>query len=87
MDTHSRFLQKFVICGQNSFITLAPGACIKKHFTGIINSVIQKASVFVKASKNRLLITKALAYYITEFITAVKYFMIEAPVACIIKLL
>ncbi len=35
--------------------------------------------MFVKASKKRMTIAKALAYCTTGLITAVKSFMIEAP--------
>jgi hypothetical protein len=35
--------------------------------------------VYVRASIKSLTITKALAYYATEFITAVKSFMMHAP--------
>ncbi len=39
-----------------------------------MNSVIYKASVFVKDSKKWLTIAKALAYYNTELITTVKFY-------------
>jgi hypothetical protein len=55
------------------------GACIIKLITAVINSVKQKATAFVKASKKLLTIVKALAYCTTELITAVKSFMIQAP--------
>ncbi len=48
------------------------GACIITIFTAVINSVSKKVSVFVKASQKWLTITKALGYYTTEIITAVK---------------
>jgi hypothetical protein len=46
-------------------------------FAVVINSVTWKASVFEKARKNWLITAKALAYCSTEFITAVKSFMIR----------
>jgi hypothetical protein len=49
-----------------------------KTFTAVINSVTWKASVFVKASKKWLTIVKALYYFTTGLITAVKSFMIQA---------
>jgi hypothetical protein len=55
-----------------------PRACVIKLFVTLINSVTQKAGVFVKASKKRTTITKALAFYRREFITTVKSFMIQA---------
>jgi len=36
---------------EKSFIMLTPGVCIIKLIMAVINSVTQKASVFVKASK------------------------------------
>ncbi len=56
-----------------------PGACFIKLITAVINSITQKASVFVRASKKWLAIAKALAYCTTESITAVKSFMIQDP--------
>ncbi len=50
-----------------------------KLIMAIVNSVTYKASVFVKASKKRLPVAKALAYCTTEVITAVKSFMIQGP--------
>ncbi len=43
------------------------------------NSVRKKVSVFVIANKKWLTTTNALGYYTTEFITALKGFMIKAP--------
>ncbi len=58
------------------------GACIIKLITAVINSVTQKAGVFVKPSKKWLTKAKALAYCTTELITAAKSFMIQAPGGC-----
>ncbi len=55
------------------------GACIVKLLTVVINSVTKKASVFVKSGQKKLEKTKALGYYTTEFITAIKMFIIEVP--------
>ncbi len=55
-----------------------PRACVIKLFVTVINSVTQKAGVFVKDRKKRTTITKALAFYTREFITTVKSFMIQA---------
>jgi hypothetical protein len=40
------------------FIVQAPGVCIIKLFTAVINSVTSKASVFVKVNKKFLTISK-----------------------------
>jgi len=53
-------------------------ACIIKLFTAVFNSVMLKASV-IKVNKKLWTITNTLAWYITEFITVVKSFMIQAP--------
>ena len=50
-----------------------------KLTTAVINSVTLKPNVFVKGNKKWLTISKALGYFITELITAVKSFMIQAP--------
>ncbi len=42
--------------------------------------------MFVKGNKKLMTITKTLTYYITEFITAIKRFMIQTPGANVIKL-
>ncbi len=57
-----------------------PGACIIKLFTAVINALMYKAMVFVfiKAIKKLMTITKTLAQYITDFLMAVKSFMIQA---------
>ena len=60
--------------------------CIIKLFTAIVNSITLKASLFVKASKEWLIMAKALAYCTTKYITAVKRFMIQAPDDDILKL-
>jgi hypothetical protein len=64
----------------------AATVCIIKLFKAVVNSVTWKASVFVKASKKCLTIAKALAYCTTEFIMAVKSFIVQAPGANVIKL-
>jgi hypothetical protein len=50
-----------------------------------INSLMQKVSVFVKVNKKLLAITKTLAQYITEFIMAVKGFMMQGLSVIVIK--
>jgi hypothetical protein len=54
------------------------GTCIIKLFTAVINSIMEKGSVFVNSSKKWLIIRKKLASYTIEFITAVKGFMIQS---------
>jgi hypothetical protein len=56
---------------------MVPGACIITLIAGTINCVAWYASVFVKDSKKQLIKTKALAYYATIFITAVKNYYIS----------
>jgi hypothetical protein len=63
----------------------ALGPCIIKLIAAVINSVTEKASVFVKAIKKLIAIAKALAYYITEVMKTLKSFMIQASEACTIK--
>jgi hypothetical protein len=63
----------------NSFTIEAPGACIIKLFTVIINSVVQYTSAFPIVSHFLLALTSTLAFYVTELITAVISFMIQAP--------
>jgi hypothetical protein len=60
------------------FFNSLPGPSIIKPFTAVINSVTQKASVFNKASKKRLTIAKALAYYAKDDTTDVNSFIIQA---------
>ncbi len=55
-------------------------------FTVVINSVMQKASTFVKASAKCLTIAKTLGYCIQKFITSVISFMTQSPGANVIKL-
>jgi hypothetical protein len=52
--------------------TMRPRACIIKLFTTVINSVTQKARVFVKERKKLPAIEKALAYCTTKIITTIK---------------
>ncbi len=68
------------------FYGTCPRGLFHKNIRAVINSSTKKAGVFVKASQKCLTITKALAYYTTEFITAVKRFMVHAPAANVIKL-
>ncbi len=65
---------------------LSQGACIIKHFTVVINFVVAQASAFAVVSHSLLALTNTLAFYITELITAVISFMIQAPGANVIKL-
>ncbi len=62
------------------------GSYIIKLFMAVINSTTKKASVFVKAIRKRL--TNTLAYYTTQFITAMKSFLIQAPgvLGCLFQL-
>jgi hypothetical protein len=57
----------------------APGACIIKHFTDEINSTVQQASAFAIVRHFLLPLTNTPAFYVTELITAVISFMIQAP--------
>ena len=57
---------------------LAPVGLCHKTFTAVINCVTQKGCVFVKAIKSDSTKTKALAYHTTEFIKAVKSFVVQA---------
>jgi hypothetical protein len=67
-------------------LKISPGACIIKLIIVIINSVTYKASVFIKAGKKSLPKAKALAYCTTEVIMAIESFIIQAPMASLIKL-
>ncbi len=51
-----------------------------KLFTATINSVTQKANVFIKARKKLLTITKELVCKIMNFITAIKSYRLLWPV-------
>ncbi len=77
-EKYSSFVCPFS-ADEKSFIMLTPGVCIIKLIMAVINSATQKASVFVKASKKLLTISKALAYYTMELIMAIKSFMMHAP--------
>jgi hypothetical protein len=80
-ETFSSFIPIITITFNSATYKLGPypGNCNIKLFTAVINSVTKKASVFVKVIKKWLIVTKALAYYTKEFITAVKSFMTQAP--------
>ncbi len=56
-----------------------------KKFTAVINYVMQKTRVFNKPCKKVTEKTKTLAYYTTEFMMAVKSFMIQPPVVAYTK--
>ncbi len=71
---------------QYCFIRIFIRGCIIKLFTAIINSAVQKASAFAIGSHLLLALTNTLAFYVTELITAVIIFMIQAPGANPIKL-
>ncbi len=66
------FPESYNIFSQNDPRT---GVSIIKPFMTVIKFVTQCASKFVKPSKQCLTTTKALAYYTTEFIMAVRRFM------------
>jgi hypothetical protein len=40
----------------------------------------------IKLGWKSLTVTNTLAYFITELVTAVKYFIVQTPVACTVKL-
>ncbi len=65
--------------------TAGPAACIIKLFTAVITSVVQLASVFAIGNHFLLVLTNTLAFYVTELITAVISFMIQAPGAIVKK--
>ncbi len=67
--------------------TFVQGPVLQNFFTVVINSVTSKASAFVKVKKKFWTISETSAWYIMECITALKSFMMQAPGACIIKLL
>ncbi len=71
---HSSLLQKLV----KSLIVQAPGACIIKLFTSVINPVGQEASAYAIVSHFLLSLTNTLAFYVTKLIKAVLSFMIQA---------
>jgi len=75
-----------LITAVNSFIIEAPGARIIKLFTVGINYVVQCASAFAIVSHFLLALTNTLAFYVTELITAVISFMIQAPGAFFLRL-
>ncbi len=60
-------------------MSLTPEICIIKPITAVINFVVQIASAFVIASHVVLALRSTLAFCVTELITVVKCFMIQAP--------
>jgi hypothetical protein len=68
----------FTFAGEGSRL-LTTGTYIIKLFNTVINAVMCSASVFVIVKNFLFNFTDTLAFYITELITDVKSFTIQAP--------
>ncbi len=84
--TYSGLLLKFKNNGQESFITLPPGANVIKLFLFVIYEFLDQARVFVKIDYKSFPVTNILAYYESSYLTAVKSFITLAPGVNIMKI-
>jgi hypothetical protein len=74
---NSSLLRKSVNYSRKKFNSTGP--CIIKHFTAIINFVIQFTCAFSIVRHFLLTLINTLAFHVTELITAVISFIIQAP--------